>query len=788
MKRQLAALAVFLVSGCTSEPDQAHEIAVTLSAASGAAPSNFRAVLSASSEPPTSFGCPGTVPSWLACAKNGFVVRRLQAGTELTVKAPGFAFASQPLPDSAGPVELELSRLAEPEATDHYRTGVSRAEGERAFLDLAVKTETELGTAHSVKFYIADFAGEPQVYFQNTRRYPLHFDFARFVLGFAATRDEFARRTYYGENRQALAGTLVYYPELSYASRAHGSELRAPLVLEFFPSDELSPGLALRAHRLLEERLLWLELAGDERRLTYVPAGSAQESALGEQRALFAAQDALWSEHVELFAGVEQQVLNPGLAYGTLSALDPEELAGAVLSSRDIVLLSRLPNDLPLVGGTITQELQTPLAHVNLAARARGTPNMALKTAATDPRIFPLIGKLVRFEVFEGGFSLDEASLEEAEAFWSSRSREPLVPEADLEFVGLPGFEELGFADALRVGVKTANLAELRQLLGEQAPLGFAVPFSAYDAYMSTNLLTAELCGAARADCEEEGRAEAVCGRAASRCELGAQRADTFAGFVERLLEDGEFATESALREACLDAIKYLVGHGEVEATFAAELDARVEELFGSAQVRLRSSTNAEDLPGFSGAGLYESVSARAAGERRASLRIREVWASVWLWRAFEERAFWNVDHRAVRMAVAVNPAIDDEAANGVLITQNLLAPGSEGHYVNVQLGEVEVANPESGAVPEVFAIVPGPSQTVQIMRQSFSSLSPDQPLLSADEVEALADAADRVQAHFAPLYGLPSSQLSLDLEFKLYGPERRLLIKQARPYSRQAP
>jgi len=134
-------------------------------------------------------------------------------------------------------------------------------------------------------------------------------------------------------------------------------------------------------------------------------------------------------------------------------------------------------------------------------------------------------------------------------------------------------------------------------------------------------------------------------------------------------------------------------------------------------------------------------------------------------------------------MAVAVNEATDDEVANGVLITRNLANPGSQGLYVNVQQGEVEVTNPENGAVPEIFSIVPGPSGGVQVARQRFSSLSPGAPLLEDLEVSELADAAERAHAHFAALYGGKAGQFALDLEFKFRGPSRQLLIKQARPY-----
>ncbi|HOU94392.1 MAG TPA: PEP/pyruvate-binding domain-containing protein, partial [Polyangiaceae bacterium] len=73
------------------------------------------------------------------------------------------------------------------------------------------------------------------------------------------------------------------------------------------------------------------------------------------------------------------------------------------------------------------------------------------------------------------------------------------------------------------------------------------------------------------------------------------------------------------------------------------ELDARVAELFADQNVKLRSSTNVEDLADFNGAGLYESYRAAAAGDERASSVVRKVWASAFGFAAYEERAWWNV-------------------------------------------------------------------------------------------------------------------------------------------------
>ncbi|MBN2362194.1 MAG: hypothetical protein JXR83_22270, partial [Deltaproteobacteria bacterium] len=108
--------------------------------------------------------------------------------------------------------------------------------------------------------------------------------------------------------------------------------------------------------------------------------------------------------------------------------------------------------------------------------------------------------------------------------------------------------------------------------------------------------------------------------------------------------------------------------------------------------------------------------------------------------------------------------------------------------YVNVQKGEVSVTNPENGALPEIFSIIPGPGG-LQVARQRFSSLSPNAPLMTEAEIGELYSTALHVQFRFAPLYDRDPFEMPLDLEFKLKGRERALQIKQVRPYyARSAP
>jgi pyruvate, water dikinase len=715
----------------------------------------------------------------LRCTESGFELLGEKAAAHITLRSRGYAFSSTSLVDDVGgPVTLTVSPLAEANNTDDYATRLDGAACLDALEALALSFKSDVGESLSVKFYVRDVASEPEVYFQNTRKYPLHFDFARKVLGVTGTADDFAQNTYTGLDRPAMAGTLIFYPSVHGAAQGATDEVEAPWTLNFFPGDALTTAQVRLAHSLIEERLTCASWTGPTKRLVYVPASNERESDAAVDTAGFERAGIGWMSHADLLGGLRMQALNDGVAFGTLRQLSPEQLADEVVSFRDVLLLSRLPNELPLVGGTITEEFQTPLSHVSIAARSRGTPNLAYPGASRDAAVSSLLGELVRFEVAGGGFTLQAATLDEAEAFWMGGMRERYVPTFDASTTGIAEFADVGFADSIRVGTKAANLAELSHFLGVHAPRkGLAVPFHYYEQFMASSGASSQLCDAAERDCLDARRDASTCERARQLC-APEGATETFADFVDRMIADPDFNQDTALRDAVLGLLRYAIENTPVSADFGQLLDGRVSEVFHDAKVKIRSSTNAEDLPDFSGAGLYESFAARATGDKAASKIVTKVFASVWTFRAFEERSFWNIDHAAVRMGCAINEAFTDELANGVLITQNIANPTTYGMYVNVQRGEASVTNPAQGALPEVFSVLA--DTNYQVARERFSSLSPGVPILSGDEIKALYDAGDLARAHFAKLYG---TEVVLDIEFKLTA-EHQIVFKQARPYA----
>jgi len=798
--RRFACLALFLLAagsaataGCGASP-RSDEVLVVLEWEGADAPDGFVAVVTPPGGATVVLGCgsvagaEGTGDSPLVrCVGDGVEMSRDLGTVHLLVKGRGFRTQELDVESGAdaSQADLVMESLPAPVVNDDYATALVGEAGEQVFQSHGVEAQTELGRAYALKFFIDDVKGSPTVYFQNSHKYDLHYTFAFEVLGKNIPRSQFDDETYEGENRKNMAGTVVWYPQVECDSGAFGGTLTAPFTLNFFPSDDLTPAMVIVAHRLLEDVSQVASIAGGNRRFIYLPPGSIHEEQLSTAVESFARRNALWISRMELYKGISFQALNPGIAYGTLRLMTPEELAATPVSFKDILVLTRLPNDLPVVGGTITEEFQTPLAHVNLAARTRGTPNMALLEASQDPRIEPFLDTLVRFEVQAGSFTLEAATVAEAEAWWEDQKKEPLVPTGDVERADLPGLAEIGFADASAFGVKCANLAELSHLLPNHTPIGFGVPFRYYDQFMGTARLTPDLCADARVDCLQEKHPAAVCSAALALCQPPTSDGQPFEEAVQRFLDDESFRNDTALREAVLDSLRWAIRHSEVDPTLSAELDQRAAEVFGEARLRLRSSTNCEDLPNFSGAGLYTSTGADASGPEAASLEIRKVWASVWNWKAFEERSFWNIDHQAVLMGVLASLAYDNEEANGVLITRNISDPTGYGMYVNVQVGEEAVTNPEGGTIPEIFTIVPAPAwDGVQVNRQCFSSLSPGVPILTLGEAADLYSFSNKGAKHFAKLYGIPNSKQPYDIEFKFVGPERHLVLKQIRPYS----
>ncbi len=420
----------------------------------------------------------------------------------------------------------------------------------------------------------------------------------------------------------------------------------------------------------------------------------------------------------------------------------------------EVVILQETYPDITPVAGIVSTVFSTPLAHVNLRATAWGIPNAGYVHAYRD--YGALDGKVVFLEVTDRGHTLRAATADEVRAHREQidRVKSVPIPDADLQTGRLAMLTRIRASDVVRYGTKTANLGEIVTAgLPEVAvPAGFGVPFRYYAEHM---------------------------------------RRHKFDGAIDALLHDDRFKRDAAFRKAELEKLQAAIRAAPIDPALLDALYKRVKLKLGGVGVFVRSSTNAEDLDGFNGAGLYDTVP-NVRGKKALGEAVKQVWASVWNYRAVEERALFGIDHRKVYGGVLIQIGVNATAA-GVLVTDNLFNEEEQNSFtINAKWG-LGIRVVEGTKIPEQIVFDTSNNGTKIVSRSSDSSMLVfddkggvrEVPVPAGDVIlteERAQRLAESVKA-FIPLF--PQNR-PLDVEWVLEG--EKVWIVQARPYVTKSP
>ena len=585
-----------------------------------------------------------------------------------------------------------------------------------------VLVDKHLTDLEFVKFYILGMdTNRPAVYFMNTETYRSHWNFSNSIMLFHNPLFKL----------WVMVGEIVYHPNVVAPDGSLGVYR-----YEFQPRDAYSFDIVAHSYELLAASMPLLD-----NDLAYYPMPAGALPLYHEERALFddSRINVLFEE--DIMPDVDFVPLNMEEGYGFLRIMSLEERP----NPRNIVIYETLPNELPRVAGIITTVPQTPLSHVNLRAVQDGVPNAFIRDALDDADVDDLIGGYVHYTVAEDGWTLRAATPAEVDAYYAaSRPSRTQTPERDLSVTTITPLSDIAFDDWTAFGVKAANVAVLRTLgfPDGTVPDGFAVPFYFYDEFMKHN---------------------------------------GFYDDVEEMLDDPEFQSDFDTQDEELKRLRKKIKKGETPEWMAEALTEMHAAFPEGTSLRYRSSTNNEDLPGFSGAGLYDSKTQHPeeTEEDGIAKSLKQVYASLWNFRAFAEREFHRIDQLAAAMGVLVHPNYSDELANGVAVSFDPFY-GTGGYYVNTQLGEDLVTNPEAHSVPEEILLVP--SGTYRVLATS-NQVPRDQLLMSDAQMDQVRGHLKVIHDEFAELYGIEAGEpFAMEIEFKITS-DNVLAIKQARPW-----
>ena len=469
--------------------------------------------------------------------------------------------------------------------------------------------------------------------------------------------------------------------------------------------------------------------------------------------------------------------LNPGIARGVLHT-SPEMQRAGQFRADGIYVLPETVADLPPIAGILTAGAGNPLSHVQLLARNLGIPNVAVDQSVL-PTLQQANGRRAVMAVSSGGLVeiADDGPQWDAVLGTATQAAATVVFEPDLKKLDLSvrtfvSLDTLRAKDSGRiVGPKAAKLGELKANFPDRVAPGVGIPFGLYRATVLD-------------------RPYKNTGKTVYQWMVESFRK------LETMPAGSKEAAQAA--EQLRAEIYSTVIKTDLGPQFREQLRAAMAKEFGAdfrGGVFIRSDTNVEDLPGFTGAGLNLTLF-NIVGFDNILKGILEVWASPYTQRAWAWRQAHMKGPEHIYPAVLLLRTVPSDLS-GVMITQDVESGDRSilsvavnegvGGAVEGQAAESVRIDKRTGSV-RLMASATSPRRMVPQATGGIAKLpaSGAETLLKADEAKQLIAFSDDINKRFQQVdeRGQPAAA---DVEFAFVG--GRLWLLQIRPFneSRQA-
>jgi hypothetical protein len=466
--------------------------------------------------------------------------------------------------------------------------------------------------------------------------------------------------------------------------------------------------------------------------------------------------------------------LNAGLARGRLRVLRPGKTAPN-LDPSGIYVLPATTEDLPPVAGILTTGEGNILSHVQLLARNLGIPNVMLDEKWLPP-ILAMEGQQVVMAVSPQGIVQLAADGPQWDPIFEEKTPardiliRPDMQKLDLATRRFISVDALRATDSGRIcGPKAANLGELKRFFPQAVTDGLVIPFG-----MFRELLDQPI----------EPGGPSVFYWMQEQYKI-----------INRLKGDAD--RQAQIIRSFLKQMNQWIVNADPGQEFRDRLHAAMEQVFGpdgTYGVFVRSDTNVEDLPGFTGAGLNLTVP-NVVGFDNVIAAVSRVWASAFSERAFRWRQAYMENPEHVYISVLLMKSVPVEKS-GVLVTADVyngqsgwltiaVNEGVGGAVAGQNAEELKI-NTLNGDVC-LMAQATEPYKRVLLSKGGVSKVaaSGSEAVLDPSEINQLVEFAKTLPDRFPPLRESHGRSVPADIEFGFY--QKQLVLFQIRPFLESA-
>ncbi len=481
--------------------------------------------------------------------------------------------------------------------------------------------------------------------------------------------------------------------------------------------------------------------------------------------------------------------LNAGKAQGRIRLFNSiEQFRDSYDTIRwyDILVMDRIPEDIPRIQGIINSNYTTPLSHTNVLAHGWEIPNSVWLEAKENLQQQGMINNWVEYTVGLDASEIEIKSIptpteEPPRPHWTSLRIQLESPQIDE--VEIKSLDQLRHTDRDCYGTKAANIGEMLHLLkrGSTRMIGYynvqRPPRENLRSYLANYLK----CGIHN-DLEEKAleffqnnvRIPRGIALPFSLQRTVLEKHPAIQQQIGRLKLALELDSERA--GAICVQLQNMIRKMKLDSETRDLIDAKiVKHLAGASHFVVRSSSNAEDLENFSAAGIYESHNNVATADK-VFAGIKNVWASLVSPRSTRLRQEVGISLEDAYMGVIIQEQINCDLG-GVMVTSN--PTKSKGDFRNVYINvspnsAVNIVDGSERPIQFLYNTVEGGGKTL-----SLGSYGKELDEKKQEMLQRLAFVGRILQSHFSADYQFNAPQ---DIEWVISG--NKIYILQIRPYA----